>query len=173
MPVPCRRSCCKPALGAQVQHHCTGTLWSIPWCLSCGGRGLSSDFGTATPTGGFGEPQPTAWLCFPPSNPWTCTLLYSRARSFLLLHKELAASISSLCTMGAITNRAVMFSIACLTLYARRALARAWICNSMAWEMLARGRSLVKDPSQSDAFSSTILKISAQTNFCASDGALP
>lgn len=66
-----------------------------------------------------------------------------------------------------------MFSIAYLTLYARPALARAWICNSTAWEMHAQGASLVKDPSQSDAFSTTILKISAQTNCCASDGARP
>lgn len=66
-----------------------------------------------------------------------------------------------------------MFSIAYLTLYAWRGLARAWICNSTAWEMHARGTSLVKDPSQSDDFSTTILKISAHTNCCASDGALP
>jgi len=38
--------------------------------------------------------------------------------SLLLLHKVFAASISSLFTMGAITNKAVMFSIAYLTLYA-------------------------------------------------------
>lgn len=66
-----------------------------------------------------------------------------------------------------------MFSIAYLTLYAQCALARAWICNSTAWEMHARGTSLVKDPNQSDAFSTTILKISAQTNCCTSNGALP
>lgn len=38
------RSWCKPALGAGVQHHCTGTLQSIPWCLSLGGRGFSKWF---------------------------------------------------------------------------------------------------------------------------------
>lgn len=36
----------------------------LPWR-----QRAQSDFGMARPAGGFGEPQPTAWLCFFPSNP--------------------------------------------------------------------------------------------------------
>lgn len=57
---------------------------------------------------------------------------FNPAPSFLLLHKILAASISNLYTMGAITNQAVMFSIAYLTLYVWRVIARAFIFNSAA-----------------------------------------
>lgn len=97
---------------------------------------------------------------------------FNPAPSFLPLHKVLAALISSLCTMGAITNRAVMFSIAYLTLYAWCVNARAFIFSSAAWKMHARGTSLVKEPIQSDAFFTAILKISAQTNCCPSDRAM-
>lgn len=74
--------------------------------------------------------------------------------------------------MGAITNHAVIFSIAYLTLYAWRVTAKAFIFNSAAWEMCAWGTSLVKELIQSDAFSTTILKISTQTNCCTSDRVL-
>lgn len=57
--------------------------------------------------------------------------------------------------MGAIANHSVMFSIAYLTLHAWFVIARAFIFHSAAWEMRARGTSLVKEPLQSDAFSTS------------------
>lgn len=57
---------------------------------------------------------------------------FNPAPSFLLLHKVLAALLSSLYAMGAIANQAVMFSIAYLTLYVWRVIARAFIFNSAA-----------------------------------------
>lgn len=179
--VLCKKSWCKPALGAQLQHSPTptDTPRSIPWWhLSCGDTSLFPE--------SVGLPEISAWLHLQLAlenlslqhSQVSSMLTHERAGffnpapSFLPLHKVLAALISSLCTMGAITNRAVMFSIAYLTLYAQCVNARAFIFSSAAWKMHARGTSLVKEPIQSHAFFTAILKISAQTNCCPSDRAM-
>lgn len=169
----CKTRWCKPAPGARLQHSLPPA--ETPW----------STHGTSA-LEVAGLPVISAWLHpqlalenLSLQRGWVSSMLthehahfFNPAPSFLLLHKVFAASISSLCTVGAITNQAVMFSIAYLTLHAWRVIARAFIFNSAAWGMHAWGTSLVKEPIQSDAFSTTILKISAQANCCHSDRAM-